>query len=123
MACCRFLNLRWCTNSVFKCSPKTFHWRITISVPLATHGSDHAKLLLFLVIVRTGIGWIQPVVVTHLIMEVYMGRPAGRMRILTKRGVIRSPGALLLRNEIERLFWEQIATGITSEKAAEAGLS
>ena len=33
---------------------------------------------------------------------------------------MRSPGAPSLRNEIERLFWEQIATGITSEKAAEA---
>lgn len=33
---------------------------------------------------------------------------------------MRSPGAPSLRNEIERLFWEQVATGITSEKAAEA---
>jgi hypothetical protein len=33
---------------------------------------------------------------------------------------MRSPGAPSLRNEIERLFWKQIATGITSEKAAEA---
>ncbi len=49
-----------------------------------------------------------------------MGRLAGRIRMLTKRGAIRSPGVLLLRNEIEQLFWEQIATGITSEKAAEA---
>jgi IS30 family transposase len=31
-----------------------------------------------------------------------------------------SPGAPSLRREIERLFWKQIATGITSEKAAEA---
>ena len=49
-----------------------------------------------------------------------MGRPAGWMQKLTKRGAMRSPGAPSLRNEIERLFWEQIATGITSEKAAEA---
>jgi transposase len=53
-------------------------------------------------------------------MEVFMGRPAGWMQKLTKRGAMRSPGAPSLRNEIERLFWEQIATGITSEKAAEA---
>lgn len=33
---------------------------------------------------------------------------------------MRSPGAPSLRREIERLFWIQIATGITSEKAAEA---
>ncbi|PTQ78893.1 hypothetical protein C8R26_101209 [Nitrosomonas oligotropha] len=49
-----------------------------------------------------------------------MGRPAGWMQKLTDRGVMRSPGAPSLRSEIERLFWEQIATGITSEKAAEA---
>lgn len=33
---------------------------------------------------------------------------------------MRSPGAPWLRREIERQFWKQIATGITSEKAAEA---
>ena len=49
-----------------------------------------------------------------------MGRPAGWMQKLTGRGAMRSPGAPSLRNEIERLFWKQIATGITSEKAAEA---
>jgi IS30 family transposase len=42
------------------------------------------------------------------------------MQNLTGRGAMRSPGAPSLRNEIERLFWEQIATGITSEKAAQA---
>ncbi|HCS42995.1 MAG TPA: IS30 family transposase, partial [Pseudomonas sp.] len=47
-----------------------------------------------------------------------MGRPAGWMQKLTGRGAMRSPGAPSLRNEIERLFWKQIATGITSEKAA-----
>jgi hypothetical protein len=31
-----------------------------------------------------------------------------------------SPGAPSLRREVERQFWVQIATGITSEKAAEA---
>lgn len=33
---------------------------------------------------------------------------------------MRSPGAPSLRCEIERRFWEQIAIGITSERAAEA---
>lgn len=49
-----------------------------------------------------------------------MGRPAGWMQNLTGRGAMRSPGAPSLRREIERQFWQQIATGITSEKAAEA---
>ena len=49
-----------------------------------------------------------------------MGRPAGRMQKLTGRGAMRSPGAPSIRCEIERRFWEQIATGITSERAAEA---
>ncbi|MBS0343475.1 MAG: helix-turn-helix domain-containing protein, partial [Proteobacteria bacterium] len=42
------------------------------------------------------------------------------MRELTGRAAMRSPGAPSLRREVERQFWEQIATGITSEKAAEA---
>jgi transposase len=49
-----------------------------------------------------------------------MGRPAGRMNKLTGRRAMRSPGAPSHRPETERRFWEQIATGITSEKAAEA---
>lgn len=49
-----------------------------------------------------------------------MGRPAGWMHQLTGRGAMRSPGAPSHRREIERRFWEQIATGITSEKASEA---
>ena len=49
-----------------------------------------------------------------------MGRPAGWMYKLTGRAAMRSPGAPSHRREIERRFWEQIATGITSEKAAEA---
>lgn len=49
-----------------------------------------------------------------------MGRPAGWMKQLTGRDAMRSPGAPWLRREIERQFWKQIATGITSEKAAEA---
>jgi hypothetical protein len=48
-----------------------------------------------------------------------MGRPAGWMYKLTGRAAMRSPGAPSHRREIERRFWEQIATGITSEKAAE----
>ena len=42
------------------------------------------------------------------------------MHKLTGRGTTRSPGAPSHRREIEQRFWEQIATGITSEKAAEA---
>ena len=49
-----------------------------------------------------------------------MGRPAEWMRKLTGRGAMRSPGAPSHRRETERRFWEQIATGITSERAAEA---
>jgi hypothetical protein len=49
-----------------------------------------------------------------------MGRPAGWMKELTGREAMRSPGAPSLRREVERQFWAQIATGITSEKAAEA---
>ena len=48
-----------------------------------------------------------------------MGRPAGWMQELTGRGAMRSPGAPSLRCDTERLFWQQIATGLTSEKAAE----
>ena len=49
-----------------------------------------------------------------------MGRPAGWMKHLTGRDAMRSPGAPSLRREVERQFWAQIATGVTSEKAAEA---
>lgn len=49
-----------------------------------------------------------------------MGRPARWMNKLTGRAAMRSPGAPSHRRETERRFWEQIATGITSEKAAEA---
>ena len=52
--------------------------------------------------------------------EVFMGRPAGWMKQLTGRDTMRSPCAPSHRREIERKFWVQIATGITSEKAAEA---
>ena len=49
-----------------------------------------------------------------------MGRPAGWIQKLTGRAVMRSPGTPSLRREVERQFWKQIATGITSEKAADA---
>jgi len=49
-----------------------------------------------------------------------MGRPAGWMKQLTGRGAMRSPGAPSHRNAIERKFWKEVATGVTSEKAAEA---
>ena len=49
-----------------------------------------------------------------------MGRPVRWMQKLTGRAAMRSPGAPSLRREVERQFWEQITTGITSERAAEA---
>lgn len=49
-----------------------------------------------------------------------MGRSGGRGYQLTGRGAMHSPGAPSLRHETERLFWKQIATGITTERAAEA---
>ena len=49
-----------------------------------------------------------------------MGRPAGWMKQLTGRDAMRSPGAPSLRREVERQFWVQIATGVTSEKAVDA---
>lgn len=48
-----------------------------------------------------------------------MEQPAGWMLKFTERGAMRSPNALSLRREVERSFWEQIATGMTSERAAE----
>lgn len=41
------------------------------------------------------------------------------MQELTGREAMRSPGAPSHRRETERLFWEQISTGVTSEKAAD----
>jgi len=49
-----------------------------------------------------------------------MVRSSKRVHELTGRGAMHSPGAPSLRSETERLFWKQIATGITSAKAAEA---
>jgi IS30 family transposase len=47
-----------------------------------------------------------------------MGRPAGWMTELTGRAPMKSPGAPSLRRDVERLFWCEIAKGLTSEDAA-----
>src|ERR1700692_1824143 len=47
-----------------------------------------------------------------------MGRPAGWMLELTGRAPLKSPGAPSLRRDVERLFWCEIARGLTSEDAA-----
>jgi IS30 family transposase len=47
-----------------------------------------------------------------------MGRPAGWMTELTGRAPMKSPGKPSLRRDVERLFWQQIATGLSSEQAA-----
>ena len=53
-----------------------------------------------------------------------MGRPAGWMKALTGRAAMKSPGKPSLRRDVERLFWCEIAKGITSEDAAiEVGVS
>jgi hypothetical protein len=49
-----------------------------------------------------------------------MGRPAGWMKALTGRSPMKSPGAPALRREVERLFWREIAKGLSSEDAAVA---
>lgn len=47
-----------------------------------------------------------------------MGRPAGWMRKLTGRAPMKSPGKPSLRRDVERLFWREIAKGLSSEDAA-----
>ena len=47
-----------------------------------------------------------------------MGRPAGWMKELTGRSAMKSPGKPSLRRDVERLFWREIAMGLTSEEAA-----
>ena len=47
-----------------------------------------------------------------------MGRPAGWMTELTGRSAMKSPGRPSLRRDVERLFWHEIAKGLTSEGAA-----
>ena len=46
-----------------------------------------------------------------------MVRSAKQVYRLTGRAAMYSPGAPSLGHEIERRFWQQIATGITSENA------
>jgi Helix-turn-helix domain len=47
-----------------------------------------------------------------------MGRPAGWMTELTGGAPMKSPGKPSLRRDVERLFWHEIAKGLTSEEAA-----
>ena len=47
-----------------------------------------------------------------------MGRPAGWMKELTGRAPMKSPGKPSLRRDVERLFWREIAKGLSSEEAA-----
>ena len=47
-----------------------------------------------------------------------MGRPAGWMTELTGRALMKSPGKPSLRRDVERLFWHEIAKGLSSEEAA-----
>src|SRR5680860_196212 len=49
-----------------------------------------------------------------------MGRPAGWMTELTGRAPMKSPGKPSLRRDIERLFWHEIAKGLSNEEAASA---
>jgi IS30 family transposase len=49
-----------------------------------------------------------------------MGKNSIRLKKFTGREAMRSPGAPALRNEVERQFWKQISTGLTSENAAAA---
>lgn len=52
--------------------------------------------------------------------RVVMGRPAGWLRDLTGRNPMISPGAPSSRRSIEREFWKEIASGVSSEDAAAA---
>src|SRR5680860_1350471 len=47
-----------------------------------------------------------------------MGRPAGWMTELTGRMPMKSPGKPSLRRDVERLFWHEVAKGLSSEEAA-----
>ena len=49
-----------------------------------------------------------------------MGRPAGWMKALTGRSLMKSPGAPSHRREVERAFWREIAKGLLPEEAAHA---
>ncbi len=47
-----------------------------------------------------------------------MGRPAGWMTELAGRAPLKSPGKPSLQRDVERLFWHEIAKGLSSEEAA-----
>jgi IS30 family transposase len=47
-----------------------------------------------------------------------MGRPSSWVREFTGRSALKSPGAPSHRREIQKLFWREIAQGLTSEEAA-----
>ncbi len=47
-----------------------------------------------------------------------MGRPAGWMKELTGWSPMKSPGHPTHRREVERLFWREVAKGLSSEEAA-----
>jgi hypothetical protein len=49
-----------------------------------------------------------------------MGRPAGWMKELTGRSVMKSPGKPSHRREVELWFWREIAKGFSTEDAAAA---
>src|SRR5690625_4493297 len=48
-----------------------------------------------------------------------MGRPAGWLKAITGRDPMISPGQPSTRRGLEREFWKLIATGLSSEDAAE----
>src|SRR3954449_6635232 len=49
-----------------------------------------------------------------------MGRPAGWMKELTGRSAMKSPGKPSHRRDVERWFWREITTGLSTEDAAHA---
>ena len=49
-----------------------------------------------------------------------MGRPAGRLKGLTGRNPMISPGAPKSRRSVERQFWKEVAIGASSEDAGAA---
>jgi hypothetical protein len=49
-----------------------------------------------------------------------MGRPSEWVKEFSGRAALKSPGAPSHRREIQKLFWLEIAKGLTSEAAAVA---
>lgn len=47
-----------------------------------------------------------------------MGRPSGWVKEFSGRSALKSPGAPSHRKEVQKLFWLEIAKGLTSEEAA-----